>query len=173
MRALRLRIGSAGTVLKYGALKRYKIVHEESRQLVHYYRKIARNPQLHSLGWGGTRYQKFSFVTQVEISLVVWHLMCRNPTYRGITYLQILRGAPFFFPVSRCMLFRLFRSWRFSFKRPVVQQLVFIIFWSQSIRFVFFRQNSRMWTLSEQLLSGSASCKWTQNESNMWMNATS
>ena len=122
-RELRLSIGRAQSVLLSSReLRRLRLISDQSAQLVYYY-KICAEQGKHGKGWGGRRYQKFSAEKMVELGMLIFAILQKNPTTPPRTILSVLQKS-FNIPLSPSMFFRLLRSWGLTFKKPVLQQIV-------------------------------------------------
>ncbi len=95
-----------------------------SRQVLFYWKKKYVDDTFHSLGWGGLRVLKYPMATFAVISLLVWSILVARPCSAIADYLRILNGPPHFLDVKRTWLVRLFASWRWSWKKPVIEQVV-------------------------------------------------
>ena len=118
------RIGLAlhlGTPLR--DLRRAGVVSTtQSRQSLEYYRKKAADPSFHSAEWGGARRKKFSDSTVTLISVIIWHFLHVHPMATFYEVLQAVRCEGI--DCRKSYLRDLFRQWKWSWKQPVVQQLV-------------------------------------------------
>ena len=89
-----------------------------------YWRRREIDPGFHSGGWGGHRWQKYPSSMVAAISMLIWAVLSVNPTTKVMEYVRFLNSPPYSFGVTRSWILALFRSWRWTWKRPVLQQLV-------------------------------------------------
>lgn len=93
-----------------------------SRQRLYYWKQKAVKPSIHSKGWGGRRYVKYTEEQEALISDVICKQMVSQPCSTIKDYLAVLNDHNFV--VGRTWLARLFKSWRWSWKKPLFQQPV-------------------------------------------------
>jgi hypothetical protein len=99
-------------------------VTKASRSTIWYWRRRELDPTFHNGGWGGHRWQKFPNEVVAAISMLIWAILSINPTTKVWEYVKLLNTPPFSFGVTRSWILALFRSWKWTWKRPVLQQLV-------------------------------------------------
>lgn len=123
-RPLYHRLGPALAVAKdVRELRRLRLT-KAPRSTLFYWKKKHLDPSFHPLTWGGSRRHKFTEETIVLISWIIWSLILINPLVRIHEMLLALRGKPWFLDVRRGWLLALFKSWKWSWKRPIFQNIV-------------------------------------------------
>lgn len=83
--------------------------------IVQYWRDKFLDPSYHPKSWGG-RYRQHRF--QVAIHIALFHLCKQNSTYNLREFRTKLRELNPNWNISLSTLSRIFKSWRWSFKKP-------------------------------------------------------
>ena len=104
-------------------LRKYRVTYK-SRKTLSYWKRKEIDPHFHADSWGGFRWCKFDEVSTLTISLIVWSALKINPCQKVSELLGLLNSDPYVFGVKRTWLLNLFRSWNWSWKRPVFQNIV-------------------------------------------------
>ena len=119
-----LRIGVAldrGTPMR--KLRQSGVIRsDESRQKFNYWKRKAEDPSFHSGDWGGARSFKFSDEIVTTISIIIWNFVHTHPMANFNEILIAIRMEGIDCRAS--YLRSLFKKWNWSWKMPVVQQLV-------------------------------------------------
>ena len=97
----------------------------QSRQSLRYHKIKAADASFHCGEWGGVRRAKFSDSTITLMSIIIWNFLDLHPLANFYEVLQAIRLQGI--DCRRSYLRNLFRQWKFSWKKPVVQQLVSFI----------------------------------------------
>jgi len=92
-----------------------------SKSQAYYYTRKFQDPSFHNGTAGGARNVKFSDEDKFKLHCILWQEAKRHPTNSIDKYRRKVKKSGF--DVSRSYLCRLFKKWRWSFKRPSVKQI--------------------------------------------------
>ncbi len=95
---------------------------DKHRNTLLYHKKKFLDPSFHPDSWGGRRVWKFSLEQVAAISMIIWSRIIDEPTSTARDLLSVLHCAGY--DVKRTWLLNLFKTWKWSWKRPVRQNIV-------------------------------------------------
>ncbi len=113
------------SLARYGvqAVRRWGLT-SSSRQCLAYWKTKSEDPTFHAERWGGFRGSRLTSVTIALIAILLWATLHTNPLTSMREMLFLLNEEPFCLGVSYWWLKNMFHSWRFTWKRPSISQLV-------------------------------------------------
>ena len=149
-------LGPTLVVIKSFRILRTRKLTDRPRQTLQYWRRKESDPSFHPRSWGGSRSRAFNPETMGMISVLIWQHVAHRPCTSLAEIKKMLLDSPWRLEVSSSWIQRLFSSWKWSWKRPVQQNLVFVLKYKSMLSYIsdicgvvyFYRKTSQSRTSS-------------------------